>query len=171
MRAVPKVELHVHLEGAIRPPTLLQLAERNGITLPARDIKGLRNWFRYRDFDHFIEIYVAITRCLRTREDYELIAYEFGVQMSQQNVRYAEVTFSPSTHDALGVERDAWWGGISAGRARALSELGVEMAWVFDIVRNVPDPARNRERADYTVSVAIEGMSEGVIALGLGARR
>src|SRR4051812_12034568 len=96
LRAAPKVELHVHLEGAIRPTTLLALAKLNGVTLPVDDLEGLRRWFAYRDFNHFIEIYVAITRCLRTAEDYELIAYEFGAEMARQQVRYAEVTFSPS---------------------------------------------------------------------------
>src|SRR5438874_7225744 len=93
LRSAPKAELHVHLEGAIRPGTLLALAKRNGVTLPADDIEGLRRWFVYRDFSHFIEIYVAVTKCLRTIEDYELIAYEFGAEMARQQVRYAEVTF------------------------------------------------------------------------------
>ena len=168
LRAAPKAELHVHLEGSIRPATLLELAERNGVALPARDLAGLREWFRYRDFDHFVEIYIAITRCLRTIEDYELIAYEFGAEMARQRVRYAEATFSPSTHDALGVPRDVWWGGLARGRERARAELGVEIAWVFDIVRNVPGDSQNRERADYIVGVAIEGMEGGVVALGLG---
>ncbi len=168
LRAAPKAELHVHLEGSIRPATLLQLAQRNGVDLPARDLGGLREWFRYRDFDHFVEIYIEITRCLRNSEDYELIAYEFGAEMASQNIRYAEVTFSPSTHHALGVAQDVWFGGLSRGRERARAEFDVEIAWVFDIVRNVPGPEDNRERADYTVGVAIEGMRDGVVALGLG---
>lgn len=168
VRKAPKAELHVHLEGAIRPATLLLLAERNGVALPARDLDGLREWFRYRDFDHFVEIYIEITRCLRTVEDYELIAYELGAELARQNARYAEVTFSPSTHAALGVPRDVWWPGITRGRDRARLELGVELAWVFDIVRNVPGDTENRARAEYTVDVAIAGMAEGVVALGLG---
>src|SRR5579884_2757140 len=97
LAALPKAELHVHLEGAIQPETALTLAERNGVDLPAQNVEELRRWFTYRDFDHFIEIFVAMTRCLKTGEDYELIAYEFGANMARQNIRYAEVTFSPST--------------------------------------------------------------------------
>ena len=128
LRSAPKAELHVHLEGAIRPGTLLALAKRNGVTLPADDIEGLRRWFVYRDFSHFIEIYVAVTKCLRTIEDYELIAYEFGVEMARQQVRYAEVTFSPSTHHSLGIPHDVYFGGITRGRERARAEFGVEIA-------------------------------------------
>ena len=167
-RAAPKAELHVHLEGSIRPATLLALAERNGVPLPARTLEELRRWFVYRDFDHFIEVYVAITRCLRTAEDYELIAHEFGAEMARQNARYAEVTFSPSTHHHLGVPQDAWLGGLSRGRERARADFGVEINWVFDIVRNHIGDARNAELADYTTGVAIEGKHDGVVALGLG---
>lgn len=161
-RAAPKAELHVHLEGSIRPETLLTLARRNGATLPGNSVEALRRWFSYRDFGHFIEVYVAITRCLRRAEDYELVAYEFGAEMARQNVRYAEVTFSPSTHHHLGVPHDAYFGGLTRGRERAREEFGVEIAWVFDIVRDAP------RYADYTTGVAIEGREDGVVALGLG---
>ena len=89
LRAAPKAELHLHLEGAVRPKTVLELARRNGVALPADDEAGMRRWFAFRDFAHFVEIYVAITRCLRQVEDYELIAYEFGAAMARQNIRYA----------------------------------------------------------------------------------
>lgn len=168
LKAVPKVELHVHLEGAIRPGTLLTLARRNGVTLPADTLDAVRDWFSFRNFDHFIEIYVTITRCLRTAEDYELIAYEFGAEMARQHVRYAEVTFSPSTHHFLGVSHETYFGGLTRGRERAQREFGVEIAWIFDIVRGIADPARQVVAADYTTGVAIEGRGDGVVALGLG---
>jgi adenosine deaminase len=168
VRKAPKAELHVHLEGSIRPATVLELARRNGVSLPAQDLEGLRRWYVYRDFPHFVEVYLTITGCLRTAEDYELIAYEFGLEMARQNVRYAEVTFSASTHTGFGVPREAWWGGLTKGRERARSELGVEIAWVFDIVRQIEPERTRHERAAYTVDVALEGMREGVVALGLG---
>ena len=74
---MPKVELHVHLEGSVRPETLLKLAKRHNIALPAEDVPGLRKWYTFRDFDHFIEIYMTISTCLRTAEDVELITREF----------------------------------------------------------------------------------------------
>ena len=92
IEAVPKAELHVHLEGSIQPATLLKLAQQNNVELPAQTVEDLQNWFTFRDFDHFIEIYFEISRCLKTSDDYELIAYEFGAQMARQNIRYAEVT-------------------------------------------------------------------------------
>lgn len=162
---MPKVELHVHLEGAIRPETLLELARRNRVDLPADNLNGLRRWFSFTHFQHFIEVYLTITRCLRTGEDYELIAYEFGAEMARQNIRYAEVTFSPSTHESLGIPQEVWFPGLSRGRARALQDFGVHFNWIFDIVRI----ERNRDWiADYTLAVALDGRRDGVVALGLG---
>src|SRR5213592_575759 len=104
IRAAPKAELHVHLEGSIQPATLLALAARNHVALPADTVDGIRRWFTFRDFAHFVEIYVAVARCLKAAADYGQIVYEFGAEMARQRVRYAEVTFSPSTHEfALGV--------------------------------------------------------------------
>jgi len=164
LEALPKAELHVHLEGSILPATLLVLAERNGVPLPADTVEGLRKWFRFRDFPHFVEIYIALTRCMRTREDYELIAYEFGAEMARQNVRYAEATFTPGTHHALGVPFDVFFSGLTRGRERARADFGVEIAWIFDIVRENPLPTH----ADYTLGAALDGKDDGVVALGLG---
>jgi adenosine deaminase len=161
IRAAPKAELHLHLEGAIRPATALELAQRNGVALPAGVADGLRTGFRFRDFMHFIETYVAVTRCLRTAEDYEQVVYELGADLARQNVRYAEVTFSPSTHEyGLGVSWDTFFAGLTRGRRRVERDFGIQLQWVFDIVR---DPTY----ADYVLRVASEGMAEAVVALGV----
>src|SRR6266849_5469379 len=112
LAAVPKAELHVHLEGSIRPQTLLTLAQRNQVDLPATNLEEFRRWFTYSNFAHFLDVYFVIIHCLKTAEDYELIAYEFGAEMKRQNVRYAEVTFSASTHHALGVRHDTYFSGL-----------------------------------------------------------
>jgi aminodeoxyfutalosine deaminase len=169
LRQVPKAELHVHLEGSIQPATLLTLAERNGVHLPYTTVSQLQQWFTYRDFPHFAEIFFLISSCLRTAEDYELITYEFGATMAQQHIRYAEITFSPSTHAArLGISHEIFLSGLARGRARARHDFGVEIRWIFDIVRSFDDQQYLHALADYTVSLAIESKDEGVVALGLG---
>jgi aminodeoxyfutalosine deaminase len=162
-RRMPKAELHVHLEGSIRPATLLRLADRNGFDLPAQDVDGLREFYRFRDFAHFIEVYITITRCLQTVDDYRLIVYEFGADCARQNVRYAEVTFSILTNVTLaGLPWQDILGGLNDGRAQARSEFGVELRWVFDIVRDLPDTQ------DTVVEIALAARDQGVVALGLG---
>jgi adenosine deaminase len=167
VQAVPKAELHVHLEGAIQPETLLTLAQRNGIALPSNTIDGIRSWIAYRDFDHFIELFRAACRCLRTAEDYELVAYDLGADLARQGVRYAEATFSVSVHHRNGVPQSAYFEGLERGRQRALADFGIELTWIFNIVRQWKDGAPLEELADHTTAVSIEGQEIGVVALGL----
>ncbi len=162
-RRMPKTELHVHLEGSIRPPTLLRLAQRNGVALPAQDEAGLEEFYRFRDFDHFIEVYITVTRCLRTPDDYRLIAYEFGANCARQNIRHAEATFSVETNIRFtGLSWQAIVEGLNEGRSQAREEYGVDWRWVFDIVRNLP------ETQDEVVEIALAAREHGVVALGLG---
>lgn len=167
LKAVPKAELHVHLEGAIQPTTALELARRNKIQLPVSDEAELRAMFDYRDFEHFIEVFILMASCLKTSEDFEQVVYEFGAEMARQHVRYAEVTFTPSTHYRFGIPHDIYFSGLQRGRARAWSDFGVRINWIFNIVRQWADPTIIAPLADYATSVAIEGKDDGVVALGL----
>jgi len=164
---LPKVELHVHLEGSIRPATLLQLAQRNGARLPAQDVEGLRDFYRFRDFAHFVEVYVTITGCLRTPDDYRLIAYEFGSDCARQNIRYAEVTFTIATNVRLtGLPWQAILEGLNAGRAQARAEFGVEWGWVFDISRD--NPETQAQVVEIALAARAKAEDGGLVALGLG---
>lgn len=178
IQAMPKAELHIHLEGSIRPETLLQLAERHGKTevLPSSDLKVLRQWFAFTSFDHFLQIYLIIQDLLRSPEDFALIAYECGADMAAQNILYREVTFTPYTHtDFLtkGLSIEGILAGLEEGRQRARAEFGVEMRWIFDIPRNLAFPRRDGRHydprpAERTLEFALAGQNRGVIALGLG---
>ncbi len=162
-RRMPKAELHVHLEGSIRPTTLLQLARRNDVGLPAQDAEGLRDFYRFRDFAHFVQVYITITNCLRTPDDYRLIAYEFGADCARQNIRYAEVTFTISTNTRYtGLAWQTILAGLNEGRAQARAAFGVDWRWVFDISRDNPGTQ------DQVVDIALAARDEGVVALGLG---
>jgi adenosine deaminase len=163
IRQMPKVELHIHLEGSIRPATLLTLAKRNNIPLPADDLEGLRSFYRFTDFDHFIRVYFAVSGCLKTVADFELIVYELGSDMARQNIRYAEVTFTPYTNATnTGLPFDEIIGGLNKGRLRVQAEFGVEMRWILDIVRDHPDSRQQ------VAQWAISAQDRGVVGLGLG---
>ena len=163
IEAMPKVELHVHLEGSIRPSTLLKLAQRNGASLPAEDLAGLREFYGFTDFEHFIQVYMTVSRCLKTVSDFDLIAYEFGADMARQNIRYAEVTFTPYTNvHNTGLSFDEIMAGLNQGRLRAQADLGVEFRWVLDIARNFPD---SRIQVAEWAAGAVD---RGVVGFGLG---
>ena len=101
IRAMPKVELHVHLEGSIRPGTLLQLAKRHRVSLPADSVEGLREWFRFKDFEHFVEIYLTCSRSLRDPEDFQLVAREFLAEQAAQGVAVQREHVAESADDLL----------------------------------------------------------------------
>lgn len=167
LRAIPKAELHVHIEGSVNLPALIELARRNDVKLPVSSDQALRDWFTFQSFPHFMEVYRAIIGSLRTVEDYELIVVNLGAELARQNCRYAEATFSPSSHDFSGIPTKTWLDGITRGRQRVRDEFGVELNWIFDIPRHVLGAAGDA-RADYTVEAAIAAMDAGVVALGLG---
>lgn len=177
VRAMPKAELHIHLEGSIQPETLLTLAKRNAHLdqLPATDLPTLRKWFQFTDFPHFVEIYLTISNLLRTPEDFALIVEACGADMAAQNIRYRELTFTPYTHTHLqdkGLTIQDLLDGLEAGRAKAKADYGVEMRWIFDIPRNASFSRSNgiydARVADTTLEYALLGKEQGVVALGLG---
>ena len=164
IQQMPKVELHVHLEGSVRPETLLKLARRHGVSLPADTVEGIREWYTFVDFDHFITIYRAISECIRTQDDLELITREFLIGQAAQNIRYSEVTFTPYTHfEQKGIPISAQLAAINRARRWGEAELGVRMGLVLDISRNV-----SAEEGLVTADWVIEHYGDGVLALGLG---
>lgn len=159
---MPKVELHVHLEGAIRPATLLHLAARHDVALPANDEAGLREWFRFRDFEHFVEVYLTCSRCLRDPEDFYLLAADFLAEQARQNVVYSEAHFTISTHLANGADGGEVADALDEAIRDGERSLGVRLRLIPDIVRNV-----GAEAADLTLEWALAGTRRGVVALGL----
>ena len=164
IKKMPKVELHVHLEGSVRPETLLLLARRHHIQLPARTVEELRAWYTFTDFDHFIEIYMTISGCLRDSQDMELIAREFLAGQAAQNIVYSEVTWTPlNQYHTSGMGFEEQLTAINRARAWAEKELNVRMGMVIDIPRGVP-VAEGELSADW----AIQARDSGVVAFGLG---
>jgi adenosine deaminase len=163
IRAMPKVELHVHLEGSIRPATLLKLAERHHVALPANDVPGLHRWYTFVDFPHFAEIYITIATCLKTADDIELIAREFLIGQAEQNIRHSEVTYTALTQFRRnGISFRDQLDAINRARRWAERELGVTMLLVLDIPREVPT-----HDGMIVADWAIRARNEGVAGFGL----
>jgi aminodeoxyfutalosine deaminase len=164
--AAPKAELHLHFQGSVQPETLLELARRHAIDLPVDNVAQLREWFRFRDFAHFVEVYAMLRACFVELGDFELVAYELGAELAAQHVRYAEVTFTPGPEVYRG-PRETFFDGLTRGRQRVLRDFGVDLRWIFDIPRRTVTLHPDIPLADFITSVAIDGRDDGVVALGL----
>lgn len=164
IQAMPKVELHVHLEGSIRPETLITLAQRHQVPLPANTVEGIRAWYTFTDFPHFIEVYRTISGCLRTPDDIELIAREFLAHQAAQNIRHSEVTYTGYTQYRVnGIPFADQLAAINRARAWAAETYHVSTTLTIDISREI-----SGEAALMIADWAISGLGLGVTALGLG---
>jgi adenosine deaminase len=156
-KALPKAELHVHLEGSIEPSTLVELAARHGVGLTPEDTAP-----RYApgNFDQFIENFIWITSFLRGPEDYALIAQRFAESLQRQNVLYAEVTLSIGVMFRRNQDPAA---NFAALRDAAAQIPGVQVKYIFDAVRQWgAAPAMEVAR----IAVALH--SPDIIAYGIG---
>jgi adenosine deaminase len=135
---LPKVELHVHLEGATDAETVCTMAGRNGIKLPADSLDGWREHYRFKDFNHFIEVYGTATAVMRTPEDWELMVERFLRNQSRQNIIYSEVFLSAS-YQVGNLPLDEWTAAIAEGAARGEKAHGTRVRFIPDISRHLPN--------------------------------
>jgi adenosine deaminase len=164
IRRMPKVELHVHLEGAIQPSTLLALARRNRVQLPIERVEDLQAWYTFTSFAHFVEIFTTVSTCICTPDDIELVAREFLAGQAAQGVLYTEATYTAYTHFShRGISFRDQLAALNRARAWAAATLGTDMGLIIDIPRDV-----SAEDGLLVTDWAISGMGDGVVALGLG---
>jgi aminodeoxyfutalosine deaminase len=159
----PKIELHVHLEGTVRPETLLEIARRNDYALPADTVEGLAPLYDYRDFAHFIEVWILTTNALRTRDDFRRVVVDYAEEASGLGAVYLEAIFSPAERISRGISWDEIFGGYCDGAEEARERYGVEIRLTPDIYHGL-----SLEGAEELVRVAARYRDGGVVAVGLG---
>ena len=144
---MPKAEIHVHLEGATAAATYFEIAKRNGIELATESLPQWNEYFKFRDFNHFIEVYVGCTKFLRTADDYALLVKRFGEQQAALNIKYTE-TFVSCSLLPEHIDRSAFLDAIHGAAERDQAEQ-VAVRFIADISRD-PDLAgqgpRTRDR-------------------------
>ena len=159
----PKIELHVHLEGAVSPEALIAAAKRNGFALPVQSVEELADYMRFRDFEHFIEAWLATTRALRTERDYRELVLDYARRAQAQGAVYVEAIFSPSDKARDGIDQQVVFEGFCDGVQEAREALGIELRLTPDITRGV-----DQDLARTTAELAVRYKDRGVVALGLG---
>jgi aminodeoxyfutalosine deaminase len=161
---MPKVELHRHLEGSLRPGFLLELAARNRLRLPFEDVATYDSLLSFGGFDDFIPPFLLGVTCLRRPSDFTDAVVELGEQLHAEGVVYAEVTYTPQFYQRLDPGFSRVLEALNAGRRRVHRRRNIEIRWIPDLVRNRPEPAR----AVVDWLTALDPGESGVVALGLG---
>ena len=158
--ALPKAELHLHLEGSIDPPTLLELKKRHGKKSTLAEVEQL---YRYADFTGFLMAFKTVTEELQAPEDYELITYRLMEKLKAENVLHAEVYVSVGVCLWRKQDFDSIFAGMERGRERGERDFGISLLWIFDAVRQF-----GAEKAQRVAELGARYKSPSVAGFGIG---
>jgi adenosine deaminase len=160
IHALPKSELHLHLEGAVAAPTVIALARSHDIAIP--DFSRSSDLYAIDDLATFLRVYDIVCRCMRTPADFHRVTYETLARCAASNVRYVEMFFSPHAHHESGIRYGAMLDGILAGMRDAEKDLAVVSRLI---------PAHNRELGPEAgmefLQMVLEDRRDEVIGIGL----
>jgi aminodeoxyfutalosine deaminase len=161
---LPKAELHVHHVGSASPRIVAELAARHEGDSPVpADPAALADYFAFRDFGHFVEVYLSVVDLIRDDEDVRVLTYEVARELARQQVRYAELTITPYSSVRRGIPAPAFCAAIEDARRRAAADFGIDLRWCFDIPGEAGLPA-----AEETLRIALQEQPDGLISFGLG---
>jgi adenosine deaminase len=161
--AMPKIEVHVALEGAMGRDTLAMIADQNDISTSIKHFNDWMNLISKPDYKRLAELVRMTCSWLQVADDVTRVVYELGVSLHKQNVRYAEVGVNPLLYPALTLNLEDFFAALNDGRDRVQRAWGVEMAWILMIPRD--EPRRADEIARFASTIAARRMN--ILALGL----
>lgn len=161
---LPKVELHCHVEGTMRPGTVVELARKNGIPLPSADPTEL---YRYSSLNTFLEVFWLVQATLGTREDWARLAYESVIDGAAHGLAYRETFFTPARHMAAGQDLTGIVGGLAEGLEAGEKETGARVMLICDVDRAYGGAA-GRELVERLVGLRRAGAAGIDRVLGVG---
>jgi adenosine deaminase len=161
--AMPKTEVHLHLEGTISPDTLWSLAERNKVKLPVKSFEELRERYVFENFGKFIELWLLMCSCLKTEADYIGMVDGFVAECRRQNIRYVEAHFTPYNHEKFGIGAERSLAVVTRRLMEAEAAGGPVTRLILDIAGEaVP------ESGIFTAGFLEKIANPLVVAIGLG---
>ncbi len=163
INAIPKVELHLHLEGAIPLETIYNLIQRAGGEESINNLDDLRRKLTYTDFANFIDVWTWKNTFIRTEEDFEEIAYRVLESLSKQNVKYIEAFYSPGDFWRVGLTVQGITEYLIKGKERAYRDFGIQSELIIDLIRD-----HGPERSMKYLEEVTPYLGKGVIGIGLG---
>lgn len=164
LRALPKVELHLHLEGSISPQRIIEFHGRAGSKPPTHDPEAIRRLYTYKSFQDFSRTLLLGVASLHGPEDFYDVVMDIGQRLYEHNTAYAEITWTPQFYLNRKAPLIEILAAMNTARAHWRKQAGIEMRWIPDLVRSRPAPASQIVR--WACEPRIREM--GVVALGLG---
>ena len=137
--AMPKAELHIHIEGSLEPELIFALAKRNGVQLPYASVEALRSAYAFTDLQSFLDIYYAGASVLLHEQDFYDLARAYLTRASADNVVCAEIFFDPQTHTARGVSMETVVNGLHRACEDARRESGISAALILCFLRHLSE--------------------------------
>ncbi len=159
--ALPKAELHAHIEGTLEPALMFEMARRNGVDLPYPDEASVRRAYNFEDLQSFLDVYYAACKVLVTDDDFYDLTLEYLRRAATQGVRHAEIFFDPQTHTDRGVEFATVVNGITSALVEGERQLGVTSRLILCFLRHL-----SAEAAMETLETALPHR-DAIIAVGL----
>jgi adenosine deaminase len=136
--AIPKAELHIHIEGTLEPELAFHLADRNGITLPHTGVDALREAYSFTDLQSFLNLYYELMDVLRTEADFHDLAEAYLVRAAAQGVRHAEIFFDPQAHTSRGVPLETVVNGLGSALDTSLQRHNLSTSLILCFLRDRP---------------------------------
>jgi adenosine deaminase len=141
LRAMPKAELHIHIEGSLEPELIFKLAQRNGVALPYASVEALRAAYAFTDLQSFLDIYYAGASVLLKEADFFEMAWAYFERAAADHVVHAELFFDPQTHTERGVPIGDVIHGLTRACTRAQAELGISASLILCFLRHLSEEA------------------------------
>ena len=148
--AMPKTELHLHIEGTLEPELLFALAQRNQVALPYSSVEALRAAYAFSDLQSFLDLYYAGANVLRTEQDFFDMTAAYIERARADNVRHAEIFFDPQTHTERGIDIGIVFAGIARALRAAREQHGFSSAMIMSFLRHLSE-----EEAFATLEAAL----------------
>jgi adenosine deaminase len=139
LNALPKAELHLHIEGSLEPELMFKLAERNKIALPWNDVDALRGAYNFGNLQEFLDLYYAGADVLRTEQDFYDLTWAYLQKCEAQNVVHTEPFYDPQTHTDRGIPFEVAIRGITSALADGRELLGISSGLILSFLRHLPE--------------------------------
>jgi len=161
---LPKAELHLHLEGTLEPEMMLEKAKKNGVKLPYKSIEDVKNAYKFKDLQSFLDLYYLGVSSLVDEQDFYDLAYAYFKKAASQNVVRAEVFFDPQAHTRRGVDFSTVIKGIHKAALKAEEDFGISIGIIMSFLRDMPVSS-----AEETLEQALQYKS-WIIGVGLDSK-